>query len=271
MNLVGRFLDSCAGLGALRLGGRCLALCLFLPLFGCGTGSTGGPTSPRRPRVEARDTRIVHEACPVGDSGAVREDINGDGRPDRTSVRLGQGRSCKSLDFNFDGTIDAWVYLDPNGALQRRESDYDRDGRVDEVEVYERGVLSKRERATSLAGKLDTWQYYVDGKIARAERDANGDEYVDQWWEYPVGRSEDCPLIHSDVDGDGHPDPGATVDVCRDQYAAVPREAPPGESGRDGVRELPTQIEQPPDAAGASEPPSAPGAGSEAPVGTPWK
>jgi hypothetical protein len=221
-------------------------------MLACGVAPAGGPRAPKRPKVEARDTRILHEDCPVNASEAKREDINGDGRPDRVTAREGSGALCRSLDFNFDGAIDAWVYFEPSGTVRRRESDYDRDGRIDEVELYERGVLVERQRATSLAGKLDTWQYYTRGKVTRAERDANGDEYIDQWWEYPAGRSEECPLIHSDVNGDGYPDPGATVDVCRDQSGS--NAAAPAAGDAPSVGDVPTEVEETP---AAAEPTSA--------------
>lgn len=203
-----------------------------------------------------RDTRILHEECAVNDSDAVGEDVNGDGRPDRTTVRSGSREACRALDFNFDGVIDSWVYLDEGGNVRRRENDYDRDGRVDEVALYRAGELSERHRATTLAGKLDTWHFYEGGKVTRTERDSNGDDYVDQWWEYPVGRSPECPLIHSDVDGDGRPDPGATVDVCSDQYTPAPRDQVPGQapSETSGVGELPTEVEE----GAGQDPPGAP-------------
>jgi hypothetical protein len=161
------------------------------------------------------------------------------------------------MDFNFDGVIDAWVYLDPAGRSRRRENDYDKDGQVDEISIYTGGILVEQRRSTALAGKLDTWQYYASGKLTRAERDSNGDDYVDQWWEYPAGRSVECPLIHSDVDGDGRPDPGTTVDVCGGHSAAATpvREPVAKESG---VGDVPTEIESKPDAPAATIPSEAP-------------
>jgi hypothetical protein len=216
------------------------------PGLGCG-GSSSGPKSPGGTGPIPRDTRIVHEDCALDDSDAVSEDINGDGRPDRTTLNEGGRATCRRLDFNFDGLVDAWVYLDERGQVRRRESDYDRDGRIDEVALYEGGVLTERQRATTLSGKLDTWQHYRAGKVASAERDSNGDEYVDQWWEYPDQRPPECPLIHSDVNGDGRPDPGATVDVCKDRYVPTARdgskpgaEPEEGEAPLDGV---PTELD----------------------------
>jgi hypothetical protein len=161
--------------------------------------------------VTRRDTRIVHEACNVGAGEKV--DANGDGRPDVIIVKSGGLELCRAVDLNFDGSIDAWVYNDGSGQIRRRETDYDRDGRVDEIAIYRAGTIVEKHRATTLANKVDTWQYYQAGVLARTERDADGDEIVDQWWEYPKAG---CPLIHSDADGDGRPDPGATVDYCKE-------------------------------------------------------
>lgn len=206
-----------------RLSTLHIALGLGLLGSGCAAGSGSGKGG-RHPQVEPRDTRIAHEECPVQDEDATVEDINGDGKPDRMTVTDGGRPICRGLDFNFDGLVDVWIYLDGSGNVRRIESDYDRDGRVDEIALYRDGVLSERRRATTLTGKLDTWQYYQNGKVSRAERDSNGDAYIDQWWEYTEQRSEECPLIHSDVDGDGRPDPGATVDVCRDQHIPKARD-----------------------------------------------
>jgi len=244
---------------AYGVGAAAWVLSACLCLAGAGCNPAGRPVkAPARSAAQPRDTRIVHEDCPLDDSNAQREDVNGDGRPDRTTVQLGGGRACRAFDFNFDGVIDAWEYLDASGAVARRENDYDRDGRIDDVALYKQGVLTERDRATSLGGKLDTWQYYVGGKVARAERDSNGDDYVDQWWEYPDGRSEDCPLIHSDVDGDGHPDPGATVDVCQNQPQAAKDDAT-GEANR-ATPDVPTEVPSAPEETNGPAP--GPGAGS---------
>lgn len=224
--------------------------------FGCGGSGNGAKTPAGGPTP--RDTRIVHEECPLEDG--VAEDINGDGRPDRTTVSDGGRVICRGLDFNFDGVVDAWVYLDERGQVRRRESDYDRDGRIDEIAIFQAGVLTERQRATTLSGKLDTWQQYRAGRVASAERDSNGDEYVDQWWEYPDQRPPECPLIHSDVNGDGRPDPGATVDVCKDQYRPTARDGsqPAGESeeGDPVLDGVPTELE--PGATPTEEPATAP-------------
>jgi hypothetical protein len=215
-------------------------------LLACGS-QAAGQKGGRHPKVDPKDTRIVHEECQVGDDDALKEDINGDGKPDRITVSDGSRPACRALDFNFDGSMDSWVYLDAQGQIRRRESDFDRDGRVDEVALYKAGVLAERQRATTLVGKLDTWEYYTSGKVARTERDSNGDAYVDQWWEYVSERTTECPLIHSDVDGDGRPDPGATVDVCRDQHVPEARDGtgPAASPLEDAVEAVPTEVDAP--------------------------
>jgi hypothetical protein len=201
-----------------------------------------GQKAESKTRVEPRDTRVAHEDCPVTAAGASAEDINGDGRPDRRNHNAGESVRCTTLDFNFDGIVDAWVFNDEAGQVRRRENDYDHDGSADEVAIYRAGVLVEQQRSTAHAGKLDTWHYFEAGKLARTERDSNGDDYIDQWWEYPELRTSECPLIHSDVDGDGRPDPGATVDVCHGQNAASanddPSAAPPT-----GIGEAPTEVD----------------------------
>jgi hypothetical protein len=159
------------------------------------------------------DTEIVHEDCDIADSGATKLDANGDGRPEVVSVHEDGREACRALDMNFDGTIDSWIYYEADGRVRRRESDYDRDGRVDEIILFRGGVVAEKQRATMLAGKLDTWQFYNAGVLARTERDSNGDSRVDQWWEYP---KSGCPVIHADVNSDGRPDPGASVDYCKE-------------------------------------------------------
>ncbi len=160
--------------------------------------------------VTRRDTRVVHEDCDL--SGGEKLDANGDGKPDVTIVKSGGRETCRAVDLNFDGVVDSWTYFDGSGQVRRRERDYDRDGRIEEISIYQGGTLLEQHRAASLAGKLDTWHFYKGGALARTERDSDGDGVVDQWWEF---KDEKCPLIHSDVNGDGRPDPGATVDYCK--------------------------------------------------------
>ncbi|HMR73828.1 MAG TPA: hypothetical protein PKD61_01910 [Polyangiaceae bacterium] len=194
-----------------RIGGAVSTSLLAFSLFGCAGSASSGAASAKD-GVTRRDTRIVHEDCDIKAGSAEKLDANGDGKPDVVLVKSGSREVCRAVDLNFDGHWDSWSYFDGGGQLRRRERDYDRDGRVEEINLYKGGALAEQHRATNLADKLDTWHFYSAGKLARTERDSDGDGVVDQWWEY---KAEKCPLIHSDIDGDGRPDPGATVDYCK--------------------------------------------------------
>jgi hypothetical protein len=223
----------------------------------------GRDAKSARDGVTRRDTRIVHESCSTGSGDKV--DANADGRPDVIVVKSGGREVCREVDLNFDGTPDAWVYRDDGGQVRRRETDYDRDGRVDEIAVYRGGIIIEKHRATTLTNKLDTWHFFNGGTLARTERDADGDEVVDQWWEYP---KPGCPLIHSDVDNDGRPDPGATVDYCKETGYVPPERLPyrtPTSPDFQRPGSLPTEVEN--KEMGSGTPAPATGA-APAPAGT---
>jgi len=220
-----------------------------LVCFACGGASAPGGTKVAE--VTRRDTRIVHQECPVDGSGVEKINVAGDVRPDVIIVRQGGREICRSVDLNYDGIVDSWVYRDAGGNVIRRESDFDRDGRIDEISMYRAGVLVEKQRATTLAGRIDTWNFYEGGKLARTERDSDGDGQIDQWWEYPKPDRPDCSIIHSDIDGDGHPDPGASVDVCAESSGYTPAErgekAPTGPSfDQTNPNSIPTEVEEKP-------------------------
>ncbi|MCC6216573.1 MAG: hypothetical protein IT376_17055 [Polyangiaceae bacterium] len=234
------------------------ALLAGLAAAACGGSvSTAGPATPEAGGVTRRDTAIVHEACDLKAAGGELLDANGDGKADVTIVRKGGSEVCRAVDLNFDGKIDVFVYVDEQGKVRRRESDYDRDGRVDEIAVFQAGALAELHRASTLRGKLDTWQYYRGGKLARTERDSDGDGIIDQWWEYP-GVPE-CPMIHTDTNGDGRPDPGSTVDYCKETgYVPPERQGSQKTTGPSFERaggDTPTEVDDKP-AGGDGEKPA---------------
>ncbi len=204
--------------------------------------------------VVERDTEIVHEDCDVESDKSERLDANGDGKADVTIVRIGNRELCRALDLNFDGIADSWIYLEDNGLhIRRRERDYDRDGRIDEIALFKNGELVEKRLATLMTNRLDTWEYYLKGHLARTERDSDGDRLVDQWWEY---RQPGCPMIHADANRDGRPDPEISVDYCRETGYVPPERT-------DGQRVGPT-FEQSkagsdsPAASASAAPPAAP-------------
>ncbi len=221
-------------------------LLLLATACGGGAGAGGGAASGG---VTRRDTTIKHEPCDT-ESAKEKIDANGDGRPDIFIVG-----DCRAVDLNFDGVIDSYSYTDSAGRLRRREYDYDRDGRIDEIATYANGVLSSKDQATSTSRRLDTWDFSQNGVLARSERDSNGDGIIDQWWEYT---KPGCPMIHSDVNNDGKPDPGATVDYCKETgYVPPERQGPAAAQSPDFARatSTPTEIENKP--AEEAKPPAA--------------
>jgi hypothetical protein len=192
------------GFGRLGVG----ALVIFC--FGCNSGADA--RSAASGGVE-RDVRVVHEECDTSSGSAEHLDANGDGRADVTIVKEGGREVCRAVDLNLDGRVDVWAYMDDRGQLRRREYDFDRDGAIDQIVTYQGGGPTASQRATLLANRLDTWDYYQNGMLARTERDSDSDARVDQWWEYP---KPGCPLIHSDANQDGKPDPGTTIDYCKE-------------------------------------------------------
>jgi hypothetical protein len=193
------------GFGTWRVIGLPAILC-----FGC-NAEVGAKSAASA--SGARDTRVVHEACNLADASAERLDANGDGKPEVTIVKANGRPVCQGADLNLDGTIDVYTYFDQAGGLRRREYDFDHDNSIDEIIEYRSGVPVQSERATLLANRLDTWDFYQNGVLARTERDSDADAVVDQWWEYPKAG---CPLIHTDANQDGRPDPGTTIDYCKE-------------------------------------------------------
>ena len=187
-------------------------------VVGCG-GATG--KGAEGPGLGHRDTEIHHQACDITSAHAQAIDANNDGRADLTMVMDGAHEVCRAADLDFDGRVDVWTYFDAGGNVSRREFDYDRDGAIDEIQIFAGGQIVEKQRASTLSHHLDTWEKYTGGRIVSAERDSNGDGRIDQWWDY---KSADCPLIHSDIDGNGQPDPNSTVDYCKETNYKPPEQ-----------------------------------------------
>ena len=222
---------------------RLYALLLIGAAFQFGCNGAGGPgAASANGGVTTRDTEVKHEACDTSSSGAEKIDANGDGKPDITIVREGGREVCRAVDLNFDGVIDSYSYFDANGQLRRRENDYDKDGKIDEITTFKAGQIAEKDQSTALALHLDTWDFYQAGALVRTERDSNGDGVIDQWWEYP---KPGCPLIHADVNNDGRPDPGATIDYCKETGYVPPdrSDKAPASPTFESKTSLPTETE----------------------------
>ncbi|HYP97709.1 MAG TPA: hypothetical protein VER96_03475 [Polyangiaceae bacterium] len=208
--------------------------------LGCNGSAHGGANSANS--VTTRDTTVVHEKCDVASETVEKIDANGDGKTDITIVREGGRELCRAVDLNFDGVIDAYSYFDISGQLRRRENDYDKDGQIDEITTFKGGQISEKDQSTALAQHLDTWDFYQAGALVRTERDSNGDGIIDQWWEYP---KPGCPLIHADMNNDGRPDPGATIDYCKETGYVPPdrSDKAPASPTFESKTSLPTETE----------------------------
>jgi hypothetical protein len=180
-----------------------------------------------------RDTEMVHESCDGEASSARRVDVNGDGRPDIIHVMDGAREACRIVDLNLDGSVDVYVFYDEQGQERRRESDFDRDGRADEITIYEGGQIVRKERETNYDSKLDTWDFFEGGHLAKRERDSDGDGIIDQWWQFNDPNNTKCAVVATDRDGDGQPDPKSVVDLCGEEYRAPGTPAPPPPAPKD--------------------------------------
>ena len=105
----------------------------------------------KTPSASSLPTAIEHEACDVTSSSAQKLDSNGDGKPDIVRVLSGGREVCRMVDLNHDDRPDSYIYFDGVGVIQRRESDFDRDGRIDEIAYYAAGTwFAKTARPTSM-------------------------------------------------------------------------------------------------------------------------
>lgn len=194
------------GVGALGFGLGVLSL-ISATALGCGGGDSGVGKAKLPEGV--RSQTIEHEACNESGHKVETVDVNNDGKPDIRRVYDGAQEVCRISDLNRDGKPDMFEYYDKTGQLRRREADYDDNGIVNAIEIYENGKLVRAELDTTNQGKIDTWDTFdpVTGKRVKRERDATGDGRVDQWWTY----NGDQVTIAMDKNGDGLPDPESVI------------------------------------------------------------
>lgn len=189
--------------------------------FGCG-GSDSGVRGSKLPDG-VRSEVIEHEACDDTKNPAETVDTNNDGKPDIKRVMKGGREICRIADLDRDGKPDLFEYYDASGQIRRREADYDDNGVVNMIEYYEGGKLVRRETDTTNQGKLDTWDFFdpSTGKLVKRERDSLGSGRVDQWWTFDASGV----TIARDRNGDGLPDPDATIVLDRTGAAVSSRGA----------------------------------------------
>ncbi len=195
-----------------------LGLSALAAAWACG-GALGEAGSAKLPDG-VRSRTIEHEACEDKLGRRVESvDIDNDGKPDIRRVFSGPTELCRISDLNHDGKPDMFEYFDSEGRLRRREADYDDNGIVNSIQVYQDGKLVSAELDTSSQGFIDTWDTFdpATGKLLKRERDGNGDGRIDQWWEF----HGDQVTIASDRNGDGLPDPESVITLQSSTFSPV--------------------------------------------------
>jgi hypothetical protein len=94
---------------------------------------------------------------------------------------------------------------------------YDRtgDGKIDEVRITFKGKERCYGEDTNHDGVIDTWDLMDEhGNLIKRASDVNGDGRLDQSWTFDPTR-KGCATVAADTDGDGKPEPGGTIDICR--------------------------------------------------------
>ena len=199
---------------AAHMAHRTLGIAAVVALSGAGIvaaacGSRDSGVSNSKLPEGVRSQAIEHEACNEGGHKVEMLDVNNDGKPDIKRVYDGNVEICRITDLNRDGKPDMFEYYDKTGQIRRREADYDDNGVVNSIEIFENGKLVRRELDTTNQGRIDTWDYFDPntGNRVKRERDATGDGRIDQWWTYEGEKV----TIAMDRNGDGQPDPEATI------------------------------------------------------------
>ena len=77
-------------------------------------------------------------------------------------------------DSNFDGKMDQWTYMSPEGNIFKVEYDTDFDENIDQIEHFEGNEqMIKAEFDSNKDGQIDQVQHYGNsGKLERVEKDS---------------------------------------------------------------------------------------------------
>ncbi|MBK8258449.1 MAG: hypothetical protein IPK82_38030 [Polyangiaceae bacterium] len=225
--------------------------------------------SPADSAVDARvrEVSFQHDDCKA-DGSSKTVDVNSDTRPDIVHVMKDGKEACRMVDLNFDGLTDVFIYYDEKGQERRREADFDRDGRPDQVSIFQNGQLIENQRETNFDDKIDTWDYYQGGVLSKRERDSDGDAIIDQWWTFYDPARPKCATVASDRNADGKPDADSQVDLCGTGYVTpgtVPGAAPgaPSAAASGSAAPVATPVPTSPVVAGPGAPTPGPSTSSQ--------
>jgi len=193
-----------------RMTGRLLtALAATAMVWGCGGGETTDDDA-------ASGDASLMEVKITGEGESEEYDLNGDGKPDMTSIftRTGDPNlpreerdrvlARKEIDVNFDSKTDVKQFYGADGVLVREEMDLDFDAKIDAVDYYVDGIRIRRELFLNFIEQPSMWKYYEEGKLVRKARDTTGNGKADTFEFYdPKG---EILRIGYDTKGDGKPD-----------------------------------------------------------------
>ncbi|MFL5320628.1 MAG: hypothetical protein ACJ790_13285 [Myxococcaceae bacterium] len=195
---------------------RTIATTLFaaLMLTACGTTKSNEKSDGSAAADEGNGEKLAENIRQTksGNEKVTEYDLNRDGKPDvfvyTAPAKTEDGKDYdklvrKDLDINWDGRVDISRTYGDNEQVETEKIDLDFDGKVDQVNYYEKGIIVRKERDVGYTGKPNTWIFYEKGKIVRKERDANGDGKVD-YWEY--WENGEVDRVGEDLDGDGNVD-----------------------------------------------------------------
>jgi len=186
--------------------GRGLSLLLFILVASC---SSKKEITPDQIPVEAANgTDKETENAP---QKLVPMGFGADGYPKlKKFFRSGDSLTKVEADFNGDGRVDFIQVFDPAGHWVEKESaDLNGDGNLDVTYTYRKEAgakdpeLALQEFDTRYEGQTSVWKHYKNGQLAKRELDRRGRGKPDYWEYY-----EDRRLVRIDRDEnlDGLPD-----------------------------------------------------------------
>lgn len=162
--------------------------------------TTAGSNSPATGIAEQLTTSVTPEGLTE-----VKVDMNRDGKPEITNYyrERTEGRLLlrKDSDLDRDGRVDVRTEFDDGGERVKEHYDLDFDGRVDAVDHFIGGKRTFSEVDTDFNGTFDLFKYYENGVARRKERDTDADGRIDLW-EY-LDEQGSVVKVGRDTNGDG--------------------------------------------------------------------